>query len=341
MQNGQQIGLNQGKGATGGDKLELFLVNFQAEVLAAFARSTVTKNRHMNRTIANGKAASFPIMGRTTAHYLATGESLDDKRKEIKHSSKTINIDGLLTTDVLIYDIEDAMNHYDVRSEYTKQMGESLAMAADGAVLAEIAKACNLDPAKNENIEGLGSPSVLSIGKKTELTTPEQLGEAVIQYLTQARAKLTQNYVPSSERYFYTTPEIYSAILSALMPNAANYQALIDPEKGTIRNVMGFEIIETPHLTIGGGYDNNTTQTKHVFPETAASAGGANLVGKDNVVGLFHHRSAVATLQLKSLAIERARRPEYQADQIIARYAMGHDYLRPEALGALVYTAEV
>ncbi|QBZ68990.1 major capsid protein [Shigella phage VB_Ship_A7] len=340
MTGGQQIGKDQGKGMSAGDKLALFLKVFGGEVLTAFTRTSVTMNKHLVRSIQSGKSAQFPVLGRTKAAYLQPGENLDDKRKDMKHTEKTINIDGLLTADVLIYDIEDAMNHYDVRSEYTAQLGESLALAADGAVLAEMAKLCNLPAASNENIAGLGTASVLEVGTAADLQGDQvKLGQAIIAQLTLARARLTKNYVPSADRTFYTTPDNYSAILAALMPNAANYQALIDPATGSIRNVMGFEVIEVPHLTAGGaGNDREdvTSEQKHAFPATAT---GNDKVALDNVVGLFCHRSAVGTVKLKDMALERARRANYQADQIIAKYAMGHGGLRPEAVGALVFTA--
>lgn len=335
---GQQIGLDQGKGSTDADKLAKFLKVFGGEVLTAFMRRAVTMDKHMVRTIQNGKSASFPVMGRTAGYYLAAGESLDDKRGDIKHSEKVIGIDGLLASDVLIYDIEDAMNHYDVRAEYSAQLGEALAIAADGAVLAEMAKLCNLPAASNENIEGLGTASVLPIGAKATLEADaEAMGKAILKALTVARAKLTRNYVPSGDRRFYTTPENYSAILAALLPNAANYSALTDPETGNIRNVMGFEVIEVPHLTAGGaGDDLAGTNRKHAFPATSSATVPVAL---DNVVGLFNHRSAVGTVKLKDMALERARRTEFQADQIVGKYAMGHGGLRPEAAGALVFTA--
>lgn len=340
MTGGQQIGKDQGKGMSAGDKLALFLKVFGGEVLTAFTRTSVTMNKHLVRSIQSGKSAQFPVLGRTKAAYLQPGENLDDKRKDMKHTEKTINIDGLLTADVLIYDIEDAMNHYDVRSEYTAQLGESLALAADGAVLAEMAKLCNLPAASNENIAGLGTASVLEVGTAADLQGDQvKLGQAIIAQLTLARARLTKNYVPSADRTFYTTPDNYSAILAALMPNAANYQALIDPETGSIRNVMGFEVIEVPHLTAGGaGNDREDapSEQKHAFPATAT---GNDKVALNNVVGLFCHRSAVGTVKLKDMALERARRANYQADQIIAKYAMGHGGLRPEAVGALVFTA--
>lgn len=341
IQGGQQLGTNQGKGTTNaGDKLALFLKVFGGEVLTAFARTSVTTSRHMMRSISNGKSAQFPVLGRTNAAYLAPGANLDDIRKDIPHTEKTISIDGLLTADVLIYDIEDAMNHYDVRSEYTAQLGESLAMAADGAVLAEIAGLCNLPDAINENIAGLGKATILETFKtKTELAAPELLGNEVIEKLARARAALTKNYVPASDRVFFCDPDTYSAILASLMPNAANYAAIIDPERGSIRNVMGFEVVEVPHLTSGGAGDsrvNLDATQKHQFPATVQ---GNAKVAKSNVIGLFMHRSAVGTVKLKDLALERARRANFQADQIIAKYAMGHGGLRPEAAGAIVFKA--
>ena len=337
MTGGQKMGVNQGKGASGTDTLALFLKVFGGEVLTAFARTSVTTSRHMVRSISSGKSAQFPVLGRTQAAYLQPGENLDDIRKDIKHTEKTIIIDGLLTADVLIYDIEDAMNHYDVRSEYTAQLGESLAMAADGAVLAEIAGLCNLAAANNENITGLGTASVIELSKKkTELTDQVEIGKEVIAALTKARAALTKNYVPASDRVFFCDPDTYSAILAALMPNAANYASLIDPEKGSIRNVMGFEVVETPHLTAGGAGTKRegTDGQKHAFPATATDEAK---VAKDTVCGVFMHRSAVGTVKLRDLALERARRANFQADQIIAKYAMGHGGLRPEAAGAVVF----
>lgn len=338
MTGGQQLGTNQGKGkgASDSDKLALFLKVFGGEVLTAFARTSVTTSRHMVRSISSGKSAQFPVLGRTQATYLSPGENLDDIRKDIKHTEKTITIDGLLTANVLIYDIDDAMNHYDVRSEYTSQLGESLAMAADGAVLAEIAGLCNLARDSDENIEGLGTATVIATtNKKGVLTDQAEIGKEIIAALTKARAALTKNYVPAADRVFYCDPYSYSAILAALMPNAANYAALIDPEKGSIRNVMGFEVVEVPHLTAGGASTGGATSSqKHAFPTTKNSD---DKVTTDNVIGLFMHRSAVGTVKLRDLALERARRANFQADQIIAKYAMGHGGLRPEAAGAVVF----
>ena len=214
MKGGQQIGKNQGKGETGTDALALFRKVFGGEVLTAFERQAKTLSKVMVRTISSGKSAQFPVMGRTSARYLKQGESLDKDRKDIKHAERVITIDGLLATDVLIYDIEDAMNHYDVRAEYSKQMGEALAMATDTANYAEMAKLVNsrVDTnSKNENISGLGDSPMVVIGKK-DITAASKLGEYVLQGLTVLRAEFTKRYVPSGDRTFFTSPDVYSEI---------------------------------------------------------------------------------------------------------------------------------
>ena len=337
--NGQQIGLNQGKGVVSSDKFGMFMTYATNEVIAAFARSTVTMDKHMVRNIAYGKSATFPVMGRASARYLPTGTTLTEGRKEIKQTERVITIDGTLTSDVMIYDIEEAMNNFDVRGEYTRQLGESLALSADGAVLAELAKAVNLHSGgSNENIEGLGKPILIKAYHTTASTgadTQAKRGKKILEALTEARAKLTSNYVPSNDRFFFTTPENYSAILAALSPTEANYAALIDPETGNIRNVMGFTVIETPHLTLGDGVASGH---KHQFPQGGTgSLASQNTVTAGNVVGLFMHRSAIGTVKLKDLTMEHGRDIDKQADIIVAKYAYGHGYLRPEATGALVF----
>lgn len=326
----QNPGKDAGTAAAGADRLALFLKVFAGEVLTAFSRSSVAMNNHIVRTITSGKSATFPVMGRAVAKYLAAGDSLDAQRSEIKHTEQVVNIDGLLTADVLIFDLDDAMNHYDVKAEYTKQLGEALAIAADGAIFAEIATMANSD----ESITGLGKPVVETMKTTTAATVISDLatsGKEILDFLAAARGQFTKNYVPASDRYFYCTPDVYSAVVAALLPTVANYAALLDEQSGMLKPVCGFTIIEVPHLLSGGG------DGKHAFPSAAATSGAP--VTKAVVAGLFAHRSAVGTVKLKDLNIERARRPELQSDEIIAKYAMGHKGLRPEACGALLFKA--
>ena len=325
---------NPGQNLSAGDRDALFMKVFSGEVLTAFARNTVMMSRHQVRTIDHGKSASFAIMGRTRAKYLAPGNSLDDQRKKFEHAEKVISIDGLLTADCLITDIDDAMNHYDVRVEYSRQLGEALAQSADCAIINELANMAAKDATVKENIpdNGTGAEKVQGTGKAFEFETGLDLsqsadyGNKIIEGLLAARAAFTKNYVPMGDRYCLLTPEGYSALIKALMPDSANYQALFDPNSGKLQTICGFEVIEVPHLL------NDGVDGKHTLNKKLATA---------KLQGIVFHRSAVGTVKLKDLAMERARRAEYQADQIIAKYAMGHGGLRPEAVGVFVQTAQV
>lgn len=325
---------NPGQNLSAGDSNALFMKVFSGEVLTAFARNTVMMSRHQVRTIDHGKSASFAVMGRTRAKYLVPGNSLDDQRKKFEHSEKVIAIDGLLTADCLITDIDDAMNHYDVRVEYSRQLGEALAQAADCAIINELANmAAKGADEPNENIpdNGEDAEKVQGTGKAFEFATGLDIsqsatyGNKIIEGLLAARAAFTKNYVPMGDRYCLLTPEGYSALIKALMPDSANYQALFDPNSGKLQTICGFEVIEVPHL-LNGGVDG-----KHVLNTKVTDA---------SLQGIVFHRSAVGTVKLKDLAMERARRAEYQADQIIAKYAMGHGGLRPEAVGVFVKAAQ-
>ena len=307
---------NPGQKLSAGDRDTLFMKVFSGEVLTAFARNTVMMSRHQVRTIDHGKSASFAVMGRTRAKYLAPGNSLDDQRKKFEHSEKVIAIDGLLTADCLITDIDDAMNHYDVRVEYSRQLGEALAQSADCAIINELANmAAKEAPEAAENIpdNGSGADKVKGTGKAFEFATGLELsqsaeyGNKIIEGLLAARAAFTKNYVPMGDRYCLLTPEGYSALIKALMPDSANYQALFDPNSGKLQTICGFEVIEVPHLLNDGVDGKHSLNTKFTDAK---------------LQGIVFHRSAVGTVKLKDLAMERARRAEYQADQIIAKYAI-------------------
>lgn len=322
-----QPGLNQG----GTDALARYLKVFAGETITAFERASVTNGRHIVRSIASGKSAQFPVFGRATAAYLKSGKSLDDLRENIPGEEKIIQIDGLLTTSQLISDLDEALSHFDVRGEYSRQMGEALAYAADGAVLAELAK---MVVANKENITGLGKGEILKgtlAGEDIGVT--QKMGLKLVEMLLNVKTKMSENYVPANDRYVFMTPTGVNALVASLVAINHDYGAVATITEGNVLRVAGFDIIETPHLTRGGATVNDGViqGVGHVFPTEYV----------DNTVFIAAHRTAVGTVKLKDLAIERARRAEYQADMLVASYAMGHGGLRPEAayMGTISATA--
>ena len=286
-------------------------------------------DKHIVKTISSGKSASFPVFGRTKAHYLKPGESLDDKREAMEHNEKIIAIDGLLTADALISDLYDEMAHFDSRQEYARQMAEALAISADGAIIAEIAK---LAKETKENATGLGAGTIIaktvSAGKKG---ITAEYGLAIIDALLELKAKFSTNYVPLEDRIAYMKPEAVAAVIASKDAINRDYGAVASIVDGQLDMLCGFQVVEVPHLTAGGANKAGmigTTPSGHDFP--------ADL--KDNVAFVACHRTAVGTLKLKDLSFETARRAEYQADQLIVKYAMGHGGLRPEAAAVCTIT---
>lgn len=312
----------QGQILNAGDELAMYMKVFGGEVLTAFERASKAINNHPTKTIEYGKSASFPVMGRMTASYLKPGKSLDDLRVAPEHNEKVITIDGLLTSNVIITDLYDAMNHYDVRQEYARQMGEALALSADGAIIAEIAKLAKVN---KENATGLGTGTIIKkTGLGTNLGITADYGASVIDALLELKASFSNKYIPLEDRIAYMTPTAVASLIANKTVLDRDYGAVATIVDGTIDKVCGFKIVEVPHLTMGGANKEGmigTSPEGHEFP--------ADL--KTDIAFVACHRSAVATLKLKDLAIETARRPEYQADMVIAKYAMGHGGLRPEA----------
>ena len=309
-----------GQATTNDDKLALALKVFSGETLTAFQRTSVTTGRVMERTIASGKSAQFPVFGRTKAHYLKAGQNLDDLRENIKQNERIIKLDGLLTADTLIYDLDEFIAHYDFRSPYAAELGNALAISHDASVLAELAKeALNT----NENVVGNGKGGVLTMKLDSGVVgINKQTGLAIYQLLLQAKAAMSKNYVPATERYAYIDPDYHSALASAVDFLNRDYGASGTILEGNIIRLAGFDILECPHITRGGDDNANVIQGDgHVFPAT--------YVDKHPII--ICHKTAAGVLRLKNLSMETGRRIEFQADQMIAKMAVGMGGLRPEA----------
>ena len=309
-----------GQAASDADKLALALKVFSGETLTAFQRTSVTTGRVMERTIASGKSAQFPVFGRTKAHYLKSGQNLDDLRENIKQNERVIKLDGLLTADTLIFDLDEFIAHYDFRSPYAAELGNALAISHDASVLAELAKeALNT----TENVVGNGKGGVLTTKLDAGVVgINKQTGLAIYQTLLQAKAEMSKNYVPATERYAYIDPEYHSALASAVEFLNRDYGASGTILEGNVIRLAGFDILECPHIVRGGDDNTNVIQGEgHVFPATYA----------DKHPIIICHKTAAGVLRLKNLSMETGRRIEYQADQMIAKMAVGMGGLRPEA----------
>jgi hypothetical protein len=137
MANATPSRLGQVRGA--GDTRAMFEKVFAGEVLTAFETNTILKPLTEHKTIASGKSASFPAIYKASAAYHTAGTELTGTA--IQHNEVTISVDDQLIADTFIANIDEAMNHYDVRSPYSQELGLALALFYDKNVARNIARA--------------------------------------------------------------------------------------------------------------------------------------------------------------------------------------------------------
>lgn len=298
----------------------LFLKVFSGEVLTAFERSSVTQGAEMVRSISNGKSASFPVMGRIGAAYHTPGTEITGS--DVNHNEKVITINDLLVSSAFLSNIEEAKNHWDVRSSYSSEIGRALAFQKDKHVLQTIGQAAQA----SANITGGDAGTVLT-NTNIASATAATAANAMIDSLFDAASALDSHYVPKEGRKAFIRLEEYYKLANAT--NAVNVDfsggANGGVADGRVLRIAGIELVPTPHFVssnVNSGVDQGS-----------ATQGGSNpqAVDLSNYVCLVSHPSAAGTVQLMNLATEMEYDIRRQGTLMVAKYAMGHGVLRPEA----------
>ena len=113
---------------------ELFLKLYAGEVLTAFQSKNIMMPLHRVRTLTKGKSAQFPMTGKyRDAAYHTPGDEIVPSAA--KQSERVVSIDDLLLNAQFIPKIDEAMQHYDIRSVYTQEAGFSLGKIADQNII--------------------------------------------------------------------------------------------------------------------------------------------------------------------------------------------------------------
>ncbi len=309
---------NANSGSTRDDAL--FLKVFAGEVITSFDRASKTEGADMVRSISNGKSASFPVLGRIGAAYHAVGaEILGDA---VNSAEKVITINDLLISSVFVANIEEAKNHWDVRSAYSQEMGRALAFQKDKHILQTIGQA-SLASANVTGGDATTNITNTSIASATDATA----ANAMIDAIFAAAKELDGNYVPSEGRKCFMRLEEYYKLANAT--NAVNVDFTGGGNggvaSGKVMKIAGIELVPVPHF-VTGNVNSGVAQG-------SATNGGSNpqAVNLTNFVALVSHPSAVGTVKLMDLGVEKEYDIRRQGTLMVAKYAMGHGVLRPEA----------
>ena len=304
---------------TGTGYKDLFLKVWSGEVLSAFRKATIFEPLHTVRTIQSGKSAQFPIIGLASTSYHAVGEQLTGSA--IKHAEATINIDDKLVSNVFLADIEEAMNHYDVRSKYTEEMGNALAYRFDQNVAATIAQAARTGTNFNTDLAGGTRVKILkSSAANTAAAVAAVTGADLVTALWTIAETFDVNNVPENNRYFALDPANYYKLAQTTDVLNRDWGGSGAYADGTVLKVAGITIIKSNHLpksnrsAVTG--ENNTYHADYT----------------DNI-GLAFTPDAVGTVKLMDLKMQQTGNDVsamYQGTFMVGSMVHGTGVLRPD-----------
>ena len=313
---------------TGTDYTNLFLKKFAGEVLTTFETEAVFKPLHVIRTIESGKSAQFPITGTASTAYHTPGDNIlsdGSYLSAIGHNERTILIDNLLLSSTFIPKIDEAMNHYDVRSIYTEEIGRALAKTFDK----NIAQLVHLASGASANAPGKAGAGSVAVATTLSTTTGIVAdGVNIAKAIYDAVVVLDKNDIPDDgNRYCVLTPANYAKLVQ-YTGNPDKPTALGSYSKNSVVEIGGVKVIKSNNLP--KGTISAVTGANNTYNGTFTTGAGVEHLG------LVFHKNAVGTLKLLDLAVESEYRIDLQGTLIVSKYAMGHGILRPECSVRLV-----
>lgn len=287
-----------------------FLKIFSGEVLTAFDENNVMKGLHRERTIAHGKSASFPTIWKADAVYHVPGTPILGNNK-ILHGERIITIDDLLTASTFLYSLDEAKNHYEVRSEYSKQLGAALARAYDSATMRVACLAARSAGTVT------GAPGGSALANAAYVNDGKKLAEGIFK----CAQTFDEKDVPdANDRVVVVKPAQYYLLAQTTDLINKDYGGAGVYAEGSILKVANIRIVKS-----------NNVPTK-LF---ASVAGEKNTYNGDfsKTVAICFTADALGTVKLKDLKVEKTSGDfniVYQGTLITAQYAMGHGVLRAE-----------
>ena len=289
-----------------GDAQALFLKVFSGEVLSSFRQTTQFMDKHKVRTISSGKSAQFPLIGKTSTGggYLSRGQVITPDT--INHAERVITIDDFLISSAMVYDLDDMMNHIDVRQEYSYQLGQDLAQNFDK----NVARLGILAARSASAVTGLpGGSRLVDAAAKTDA---KKLGDL----LFAARQTLDEKDVAEDANAFMLPAQYYllvngndKLISTEFSDGNGSYAS------GQATKIAGLNIVKTnnlPSTNVTGTFNNKY----NVDARTTAA--------------LVMTPSAVGTVKLQDIKAETDYKLEYKGTLMVSSMAVGHGILRPE-----------
>jgi hypothetical protein len=354
-----------GQANLAGDTRALYLKLFSGEMFKGFQHNTIARDLVMKRTLKNGKSLQFIYTGRTKSEFHTPGNSiLGDSNNAPPVAEKTITVDDLLISSAFVYDLDETLSHYDLRSEISRKIGYALAEKYDRYIFRAITRgARQVSPISATGyVEPGGTQIQVGTGAGAEADAYDSAKLVAAFY--DAASALDEKGVSSDGRVAVLNPRQYYELIQAVGTNG-----LINRDvQGTalqggegIVEIAGIKIYKSMNIPFFGKYGvkyggavadpGNTGSFVGTTLEDASNAttgvnndyGTAAEVGATSC-GLIFQREAAGCVEAIAPQVQVTSGDVsviYQGDVILGRLAMGADYLNPAAAVELYATNTV
>lgn len=286
---------------------ELALKVYAGMILEAYNKTITTKGRIMERNIASGKSAQFPVMGRVGSGFHTRGTEVSFQ--QVNNNERIIEIQDLLLAPVFIDILDEAKSHFEVRRPLATQQGQELAEQADLRSLMSFITASRT--ATPNFTGGDGGQQVVAATAATSAT-------ALKGAIYDAAEILDENSVMTSDRNLHMAPAQFYLLLQDGEFLDRDFGGEGSRATAVMRNAADFTVIKTTNLPRANGVGDPDLPTNLQLDYTSN-------------VCVASHSSSAGVVTLMGLQFESEYDMNRQGHMFIAKYAKGFDYLRPEA----------
>ena len=343
-----------------GDARALYLKLFSGEMFKGFQHNAIARDLVMRRTLTNGKSLQFIYTGHTKAEYHTPGNSiLGDSNGAPPVAEKTITVDDLLISSAFLYDLDETLSHYDMRSEISRKIGYALAQKYDRLIFRAITRGARAASpiTKSGYVEPGGTQ--IRVGSSGTAASDAYDSAKLVTAFYDAAAALDEKGVSQDGRVGILNPRQYYALIQEVGSNGlVNRDAQGSALQGGsgVVEIAGIKIYKSMNIPFFSQYGTkygtgsatnpgvtdpgNTGSFVSEAIEDAANdvTGINNEYGEEtefaNSCGLIFQREAAGCVEAIAPQVQVTSGDVstiYQGDVILGRLAMGADYLNPAA----------
>jgi len=348
------------------DRRALYLKLFSGEMFKGFQHNAIARDLVMKRTLKNGKSLQFIYTGRTDAAFHTPGQAiLGNSAGAPPVAEKTITCDDLLISSAFVYELDEVLSHYDLRSEISRKIGYALAQKYDRLIFRALTRGARAkSPVQKASYIEPGGTQI-QVGAGTNASDAYNASHLIAAFYD-AAAALDEKGVSGDGRVAVLNPRQYYELIQGIGGTGAGAYLVNRDEQGTalqsgkgVMEIAGIKIYKSMNIPFFGQYGTKydpASPTAGTDPGVTNPGEAGTFVSeamedaRNSVTGInndYGQQSNFANscgiiFQREGAGVVEAIGPQvqvtsgdvsviYQGDVILGRLAMGADYVNPAA----------